>query len=413
MHIPFQDADFWAFFNSNQQGQSTIFEGIEDQFSIAVDSKSLDWSDVDRFLSKHQNRDIVVALSYELNQHIESLERQNTSDSRYTFPQIILVVPKSKGLVQDESRLVDWSYGNHPKDVLLNTSLNQILAKTEAVNIQPRFSEEEYVRRANFLLDHIFKGDIYEVNFCQEFVAENAEINPWTVFLELNQRTEAPYSACMKWGDNWLLSGSPERYLQKNGQRILSSPIKGTIARSTHEQEDLDLALQLKSSVKERAENVMIVDLVRNDLSRIAQKSSVVVEELCAIKSFKTVHHMVSTVAAELKQGVGFSDILRASFPMGSMTGAPKISAMNLAAEAEGQTRGIYSGAVGYIKPGGDFVLNVVIRSLVYQAQHKYLSFHTGSALTAACDPRAEYKECLLKAKALVESVNGRLVSAT
>ena len=408
MFLPFKDSEFWAFLNSNGQGQSSIYEGIEDQLIIEI-SEAVDWDSIDAFLNQYADRHVVCGFSYELKGDIEKLDAVKRSQ-QCTFPKLFLIVPKNVGYVEERSFLINWESGvKKSKDELLHKSLSNILPPREKVKIRPRFSEQDYIDRAKELLAAIQAGDIYEVNFCQQFVAEEAQINPWHVYKELNQKTKAPYSTCIKYGEKWLLSASPELFLQRDKNLLRSAPIKGTIARSTHEQEDLDLAKTLADSTKERAENIMIVDLVRNDLSRIAKKGTVEVKELCAIKSFETEHHMVSTIEAEIDKDLPFSAIIKACFPMGSMTGAPKISAMNLADKAEGIYRGIYSGAVGYIKPGGDFTLNVVIRSIVYDSAKNYLSFHTGSALTAACDPQYEYKECLLKAKALIESLNGTL----
>jgi para-aminobenzoate synthetase component 1 len=203
------------------------------------------------------------------------------------------------------------------------------------------------------------------------------------------------------------MSASPERFLMMDGDKLVSQPIKGTIKRGENSEDDERLKRELFSSDKERTENVMIVDLVRNDLSRIAKRASVKVDELFGIYSFRQVHQMISTVSCEVKDGITFTDIIKSTFPMGSMTGAPKVSAMKLIEEYESTKRGLYSGAVGYITPDGDFDFSVVIRSVMYNAENRYLSFMVGSAITAGCDAEKEYEECLLKAKAMFEAVNG------
>ena len=249
-------------------------------------------------------------------------------------------------------------------------------------------------------MSHIHRGDIYEANFCQEFYA-HAEINSLETYFKLNKISQPPFATFLKTGDKYLLSSSPERYLKKVGLEIMSQPIKGTTRRSEHLEEDADLKTILESDPKERSENIMIVDLVRNDLSKIAQKGTVNVTELCQIYSFKQVHHMISTVQAKALPTILPVDIIAATFPMGSMTGAPKISAMKIIEALEATKRGLYSGTVGYFTPEGDFDFNVVIRSILYNASKSYVSFSVGSAITSKSTPENEYEECLVKAKAM------------
>ncbi|HEU4719042.1 MAG TPA: anthranilate synthase component I family protein [Bacteroidia bacterium] len=271
--------------------------------------------------------------------------------------------------------------------------------------IRHRTTKEKYISDVTKLKEHIRRGDIYEINYCIEFFAENVAIDPPSLFLRLNEISRAPFSALYRWKNAWLVCASPERFLEKTGDRILSQPIKGTRPRGKNEKEDAGLAEELLNDPKERSENVMIVDLVRNDLSKIAARGSVKVDELFGIYSFPNVHQMISTVSANVAEGKSTEDILRATFPMGSMTGAPKIRAMQLAEESENMRRGLYSGSVGYFTPEGDFDLNVVIRSIQWNAATGYLSFMTGSAITANCDPEKEYEECLLKAQTLLRAL--------
>ena len=249
-------------------------------------------------------------------------------------------------------------------------------------------------------MTHIHRGDVYEANFCQEFYA-NADLNPLETYFKLNEISQTPFATFFKNGSQFLLSASPERYLKKTALEITSQPIKGTTKRSQNLEEDLQLKTTLESDQKERSENIMIVDLVRNDLSKIAQKGTVKVTELCQIHSFNQVHHMISTVQAEALPTVSAVDIIAATFPMGSMTGAPKISAMNIIESLEETKRGLYSGAVGYFTPEADFDFNVVIRSILYNASTSYISFSVGSAITSKSTPENEYQECLVKAKAM------------
>ncbi len=275
--------------------------------------------------------------------------------------------------------------------------------KVNATEIQSRISRNEYLQAVQQLKDHIRKGDIYEVNFCQEFYVDNAYIKPRQTFRKLMQVSPTPYSCFYCMGDKYLLSASPERYIKKMGKKIISQPIKGTAKRGNSKEEDQLIKEHLFTDAKERAENIMIVDLVRNDLSRTAAKESVIVEELCGIYSFPQVHQMISTVVSDLRKGIHFVEAIRQSFPMGSMTGAPKVRAMKLIEKYETTKRALFSGAVGYITPEGDFDFNVVIRSIQYNALNNYLSFMVGGAITMQSDPEKEYEECMLKAKAIMK----------
>ena len=269
--------------------------------------------------------------------------------------------------------------------------------------IQQRISKQDYISKVAKMLEHIHRGDIYEANFCMEFFAENAEINPLEIYNKLNTISKSPFAVYFKNDSNYLLSASPERYLKRVNEKIISQPIKGTSKRFENAIDDNLSKLNLENDPKERSENIMIVDLVRNDLSKTAVKGSVNVEEICKIYSFKQVHQMISTVASQTEHTTSSVAILQTTFPMGSMTGAPKIAAMNIIETLEETKRGLYSGAVGYFKPNGDFDFNVVIRSILYNSHNKYVSFSVGSAITSLSNPENEYEECLLKAKAMFE----------
>ncbi len=287
--------------------------------------------------------------------------------------------------------------------------MNEILSATESANgdisappIQSRLKKAEYLSIIRQLQQHILRGDCYEINFCQEFFATGAVIDPLALFQRLVTLSPNPFSALYRLEDNWLLCASPERFLKKAGTRIISQPIKGTAARIQGEPSaDLQQKDQLAQSAKDRSENVMIVDLVRNDLARICLEGSVVVDELFGIYSFPQVYQMISTISGEVDQGKSFTEILAATFPMGSMTGAPKERVRQLIDQYENFTRGIFSGSVGYITPAGDFDLNVVIRSIIYNSTRQYLSFPAGSGITFYSDPELEWEECLLKAAAI------------
>ncbi len=270
------------------------------------------------------------------------------------------------------------------------------------LSIQPRMLREEYIDSVRQIQQQILRGDCYELNFCQEFFATGARIDPVSVYEQLTALSPNPFSCFYKLEDTYVLCASPERYLQKKGNTLISQPIKGTFKRDlTNAYSDEILKTALQNSEKDKSENVMVVDLVRNDLSRVCEEGTVRVDELFGIYTFPQVHQMISTISGTLQKNTPFTDILRATFPMGSMTGAPKQRVMELIEKYEKTKRGIYSGAVGYISPGKDFDFNVVIRSILYNAQDQYLSYLVGGGITFYSDPEKEYEECLLKAEAI------------
>lgn len=274
--------------------------------------------------------------------------------------------------------------------------------------LQPRISKNDYLETVQAIRQHIRKGDIYEMNFCQEFFTQDCRIDALHVFQKLNQISKAPFSAFYRLKDRYLLCASPERFLKKSGRQLVSQPIKGTIQRGDTPPKDEALRQQLFLSKKDRSENVMIVDLVRNDLSRSCEAGSVRVEELYGTYPFEQVHQLISTVVGTLREEVHFIDAMKNAFPMGSMTGAPKVRSMQLIEQYEHTKRGLYSGAVGYITPAGNFDFNVVIRSILYNESSRYLSAQVGGAIVYDSIPESEYAECLLKAKGMF-SVLGSL----
>ncbi len=281
-----------------------------------------------------------------------------------------------------------------------------ITGHTPNISTTPKLTRSAYLDTVNQIIKHIHRGDIFEMNFCQEFYATPALLDPHGLYLTLKNISPAPFSCYYKLKQQHLISASPERFMKKTGENIISQPIKGTIKRGKTTKEDELLKQQLLNDPKERAENVMIVDLVRNDLAKTARKGSVKIEELFGIYSFKQVHQMISTVSSVHDPQYHPADIIKHAFPMGSMTGAPKVRAMELIEQYESSKRGLYSGTVGYFTPAKDFDFNVVIRSFLYNEANNYLSFHVGGAITANSIPENEYKECLLKAKAMTETLN-------
>lgn len=270
----------------------------------------------------------------------------------------------------------------------------------------PRFTRAEYRECINDLQRHIRRGDCYEINFCQEFYSQPADLDPFAAWQALGQASPNPFSCFYRLPHRYLLCASPERYLKKAGDRLFSQPIKGTSARHPGEDvADEAAASQLYHSAKDRSENVMVVDLVRNDLSRVCVAGTVQVEELYGIYPFPQVFQMISTITGQLQPGLHWSDAIRETFPMGSMTGAPKRRVVELIDRYERSRRGIFSGAVGYVTPDGDFDFNVVIRSLMYNRADRYLSYQVGSGITSYSNPDAEYEECLMKAKGILNAL--------
>jgi para-aminobenzoate synthetase component 1 len=273
---------------------------------------------------------------------------------------------------------------------------------------EPAISKDQYIETIKKLKEHIHRGDCYEINFCQEFLAKNAIVNPVQLYRQLNRVSPNPFCCYYKIEDAHLMCASPERYLMRKGNTLFSQPIKGTASRN-FENESADAAkkVALKDDPKERSENVMIVDLVRNDLSKICKEGSVKVDELFEVYTYPHVHQMISTVSGEVRDTTSFTDIICATFPMGSMTGAPKKRVMELIDQYESGSRGIFSGAVGYISPAGDFDFNVVIRSLMYNNKKRYLSYWVGGGITWYSRTEQEYEECMLKAAAIKKVLAG------
>ncbi len=346
-------------------------------------------------------------LSYDLKNNIEDLKSNNFDG--LDFPDLYFFQPKKLFLLKgneleicylnmcDDEVEVDFSEINNYIDFRFQ------FVSSSAVEMHQKISKENYIQKVSKILEHIHRGDIYEANFCMEFFAEKAIINPLEKYLKLNNISKAPFSVFFKNNKHFLLSASPERYLNKEDENIISQPIKGTSKRFLDEIEDQKSKLELSQNQKERSENIMITDLVRNDLSRTAQKGSVQVEELCKVYSFLQVHQMITTISSKLNSDFSAIDVLKTTFPMGSMTGAPKISAMQIIEDLEETKRGLYSGSIGYFTPKGDFDFNVVIRSILCNQEEKYVSFSVGSAITSLSIPEQEYDECLLKAKAMLE----------
>jgi len=273
--------------------------------------------------------------------------------------------------------------------------------------LRARLPRADYLRAVERVREDILNGEVYELNLCQEFYAEGVRgLDPAALFWRLNEVSPAPFAGFVRHHDHYALCASPERFIAHSQGVITSQPIKGTRRRGLTPADDEAQRLALLHDEKERAENLMIVDLVRNDLAQVAQTGTVRVPELFGTYGFRHVWQLISTVQADLRPGLDLATILRATFPMGSMTGAPKIRAMQLSEHYEASRRGLYSGSLGYVWPSGDFEFNVVIRSLLYRADTGYLSLQVGSAITHDSVPEQEYAECLLKAQGMLEALS-------
>ncbi len=350
-------------------------------------------------------------LAYDLKNEIEVLTSE--LPDYIGFPDLHFFVPEVIVFISENEMKIGLT-GEHHEEVLNEILSQELTGIHNRNNVEPgdlisvadpvrsRFTREQYIETVNSLRDHILRGDCYEINFCQEFYIPEIKIDPLKIFVELDKTSPNPFAAFYKYNDKYCLCASPERYLRKKGMELISQPIKGTIIRDRfNDQQDEANRNQLRNSEKEKAENVMVVDLVRNDLSKVCKEGSVAVKELFGIYSFPQVHQMISTIRGELRNDLNWIEALRQCFPMGSMTGAPKKRVLELIEKYEQSRRGIFSGAIGYVDPEENFDFNVVIRSILYNEASGYLSFQAGSAITYASDAEAEYEECLLKASAI------------
>ena len=338
-------------------------------------------------------------LTYDLKNDLEDITSSNPD--KLGFPSLHFFSPAVLIYLKDNKVYIKSDDG--PSLFERISSMIPLESHDENVHadLRPHPRREDYLKILEKLKGEIARGSVYEINFCRE-LSGIQNIHPLSTYLSMSESSPAPFSAFYRIGQKYLLCASPERFIMKSGMDLISQPMKGTRRRSADAREDQELRRELQEDRKERAENVMIADLVRNDLSHTARRGSVKVEELCGVYTFEHVHQMISTVSSVLRDEVRVSDVLRHCFPMGSMTGAPKLSAMGLIEENETFKRGLFSGSVGYITPNGNFDFNVVIRSILYDEATKILSIPTGSAVTALCDPEMEWEECELKSKALL-----------
>ena len=341
--------------------------------------------------------------AYDLKNQIETLQSNNPD--HVEFPDISFYIPEHLLFFNGNTLYIESNTA--PDKILkaINQTKNQIQGEQKEPILSHNTSREQYISTVNKLRNHILEGDIYEINYCMEFSASETEINPLYTYQQLTRLSPTPFSVYHKFENRYLICASPERFLKKQSRKLISQPIKGTARRGSSSYEDEIIKQRLRTDEKELAENMMIVDLVRNDLARSSETGTVKVDEMFGIYTFRQLHQMISTVTSELRTDVHFIDAIKNAFPMGSMTGAPKVKVMELIEKYEQAKRGLYSGAMGYITPWGDFDFNVVIRSLLFNTDTKKLSFQVGSAITYDSIPEQEYEECLLKAKAIMQTL--------
>lgn len=347
------------------------------------------WDALQNFRTKHQKEWIFGFLGYDLKNSIEDLVSENPSSVE--APDLYFLIPELVVKISDDG--VEVIKGELSKDLPVTEIEGEI-----SITSTHQLEKEKYLEKIIAAQNSICEGDFYEVNISHplEFKLSG---QAWDLYKKMKAVGPVPFGSYIKFNGLEICSASPERFLSKKGNKIISQPIKGTVSRS--EQEDSLKIKELSNSEKERAENLMIVDLVRHDLSKIAKEGSVKVSKLFEIQSFETVHQMVSTIEAEAKEAVDPIAILKACFPMGSMTGAPKIAAMKAIEELEDYKRGVYSGAIGYFNPENDFDFSVVIRTALINGNK--LVYPVGGAITADSIPEEEWEETLLKAKALTK----------
>jgi para-aminobenzoate synthetase component I len=400
------ETESFLWLNGNHHSGSWLAVGIKKE--LVVDYYTDQCLEVlQQFIHNNKGQYIFGAIAFTLQEEIYNFPKDITQPK--SFPVVHFFVPRSvfyKSTVNEGWKLVsgeeqDFSVVNELTDESCQSAIGP-----NTIYWHPTISKEEYIQTVDEIKSHIQLGDIYELNFCYAFETPMEKFNAIQLYQQLNALSRGSFSVFGKLGKNYVLSASPERFIQKTEKKMRSQPIKGTIKRGATEAEDNELRQQLKDDRKEKRENIMIVDLVRNDLSKVAKKGTVQVDELCAIYTFDTVHQMISTISCEVKDEVEFLAIIRALFPMGSMTGAPKKKALELIKRFEKTPRELYSGTIGMIHPNGDFDWNVVIRTLVYNVATKKATYSVGSAITYASNPELEYEETLLKAKLLFDLFN-------
>lgn len=385
------------------KGKGDFILGWDPKVCLTINVNEYDSSEVQEFIDNYANEYVFTAISYDLKNdetRYISQEIQQNSSIHFMVPNHVIVLKAN----------TNFYFGQLTSNAV-HELLEQLIASrkenklSDKILLTPKTNEVDYINNVKAIKDQIQEGIIYEMNYCIDFESAYTHFSPANTYTSLLNQSNAPFSAFVKYGDQYILCASPERFLLKKGKSLISQPIKGTAKRGATMEEDLAIAKALQNDQKEISENVMIVDLVRNDLTKVAEKKSVSVKELCKLYSFETVHQLISTISCDLKKNINFTTTLQALFPMGSMTGAPKISAIEQIQNFETFQRGIYSGTVGYIEPNGNFDLNVVIRTILIDTSIRKINCRVGGAITIHSIPENEYNECLLKLKVLQSSL--------
>lgn len=404
-----QKAIYWAnlfdTFCLLDNNQDNLYTYHSFEWKLAVDALAfIENESFEQLETFKKDKNVFGFLAYDLKNKIEKLHSEN--EDKLKIPDLFFFEPRFLLEINDNLLSINRNY---PEAFHLLDLINQIVLPekyvSQEVALDLNVTKQEYINNVEAIKKHIVEGDIYELNYCVEYSKTQIDLDTLAVFNAINPSIAAPFSAYLKYKRYAILCFSPERFLRKENKKVISQPIKGTIKAGETSEENEKLKNTLYNDEKERAENVMIVDLVRNDLTKSAQTGTIKVEELFKIYGFKTINQMISTVSATLREGMKTTDSIKNTFPMGSMTGTPKVRAMQVIENIEKQKRGIYSGAIGYFTRQDDFDFNVVIRSLVYDTKQKYLSLQVGGAITYDSVPEKEWQETLEKIKAIVERI--------
>ncbi|OYU95745.1 MAG: hypothetical protein CFE21_11445 [Bacteroidetes bacterium B1(2017)] len=407
-----QTFDTFCILDNNRIANALNLQEIEFALAVGVADScegtgTEDWDKFKAFIDTHTGSTPIFGyLTYDLKNQLEELSSKHADG--IGFAPLFLFTPIHLILIDSNGQLMVMS---EQGDAILKEIQTTEITRTacEPIKMKARVNKEEYIEKVEKIRQHIIEGDVYELNYCVEFYAENTPINPLQTYLSIQEISPTPFGCFMKWKSRYLMCASPERFIRKSLNILSSQPIKGTVRRALEPSKDKELIEELRNSEKEKAENLMIVDLVRNDLAKSSETGSVKVDELYGIYSFKQVHQMISTVSSTIIDGLHPVEAIENAFPMGSMTGAPKVMAMKLIEEYEQTKRGLYSGSVGYFAPNEDFDFNVVIRSIQYNANTNYVNFEVGSAITFDSIAEHEYDECLLKAQAMLKALNAEI----
>ncbi|MFN0202924.1 MAG: anthranilate synthase component I family protein [Bacteroidia bacterium] len=386
----------------NCQSEVDKYGEFECMVGVAGENAKL-IQDIDTFQAI-ENQWLLGVFSYDLKNEIEpsltkkAVKEIDLGNLAFFVPETLVCIYRNSLEIVVEGKPLIW------KDLFENKFPNKEI--NDVPLFHSNFSQATYLETIKKLREHIIEGDFYEINLSQRYLANGKLANPASIFQQLTQVSPVPFATFFKWKDIYVMGASPERFLQLKAGKLLAQPIKGTAKRGENEIEDKQNYQKLANSEKEQAENIMIVDLMRNDLYKSAEIHSVEVPLLFEVQTFPTVHQLVSSITAKKKPEISTWQVIKNTFPPGSMTGAPKVMTMKMIDKYESVSRGIYSGSIGYIKPNGDFDLNVVIRSLIYDAKRQQISYHVGGAIVYDSEPQAEYEETLLKAAA-IQSVLG------